>query len=193
MPDLLPAAPPAEPLKGKEFEELLLFRARQMEKRGALTMGRYGVQGSMFGKPGEDQHWQPIPSLPDFEGVLPSGRQFILEVKVTSSASFPISDKLEERQLAHMLRRSRFNALCFLVVHFNGRKLQRKADPPVTYAMPVSDSCPFWQSFARREVSGLRRDHCELYAIEMPWNLYSERAKKLTPDLLALFDREGRE
>ncbi len=39
-------------MKAKEFEEIVLYRARQEEELGRCTMGRYGVQGSYSkGKP----------------------------------------------------------------------------------------------------------------------------------------------
>lgn len=192
MTDLFPppSAPPEDRLTGKQFEELLLFRAKRLEERGALTMGRYGVQATRFGKPGEAQEWHPIASLPDFEGVLPGGRQFIIEAKSFSAATFPINQKMEDRQLSHMLERSDFNVLCFLVVHFNARQLTNSEQPAVTYAMPVKRRHEFWKAFDRGERKGINRSDCELYAIEIPWNLYSARAKKMTPDITVLFEDE---
>lgn len=88
-------------VKGKEFEEVILYRVRQECELGRVIMGRYGVQGSFSkGKPftldyyerqletlpGQTSRilrelveaakasadgWRPLQSLPDFEGLIP--------------------------------------------------------------------------------------------------------------------------
>lgn len=177
-------------IKGKEFEALVLFRARELEKLGILTMGRYGVNVVMMNDPVTHKPaWQPIPSLPDFEGILAgSGRQIILEAKVCSQASYPIAatGKKNPKQIDHMLLRSRFGALCFLLIHFNSRQLLRKSDEAATYAIPVRPDDHFWLEYVNCGRRTLNRQEAEMYGVSVPWNQYSARSTKLTPDLTQL-------
>lgn len=130
-------------LTGKEFESLLLDSVRREEKAGRLTMDRYGVEVTNFG--GE---LRPIESKPDFEGITAFGRQFIIEAKSNSQASFTLNpDYLKARQVKHMLTRAKFNALCFLVIHFNHRILQNCVQPAFTVAIPVTPENPRWQRY----------------------------------------------
>lgn len=178
---------------GKDFEDLLLQRAAHEEKRGVLTMGRYGVQVSII--KGE---WRPVPSLPDFDGVLADGRQFIIEAKVCAGASFELrKDKLKPRQVAHMLTRSAFGVPCFVLIHFNERKLVRTSAPAFTVAIPVNDSLPFWRAFvdahavAKRtkqpvEPQGsISREIALRIGVEVNWNV-APGCRTLTPDFAAI-------
>lgn len=172
-------------LKGKEFEALILFRATKMESEGILTLGRYGVQAVMMndkitGKPA----WQIIKSLPDFDGCIAGGRQLIIEAKVCSQASYPIhaTGKKHPKQIDHMLRRAKFGALCFLMVHFNARELMTKSEEACTYAIPVLDNA-FWREYEVASKLTLSRYEADLYGIKIPWNVWSSRASKETPDL----------
>lgn len=209
----------SEKLTGKEFEELVLFRARADEERGLYTLGRYGVQGVMMrgdrksgewggiashpdvpqgpvqttatGKGQGPPSWRPIRSYPDMEGVTPGGRQFVCELKVESGSGFNMANVTHfgERQLAHLLRRDRFGATAFLLLHFNARHLRKVDQPAVTWAIPVSEKLSFWQEFARAEIKTLSRTAAELVGVRVQWNLYSERAKRETPDLLAAINQ----
>ncbi len=178
------------PIKGKEFEALILFRARVLEQEKKLTMGRYGVQAVMMNNPATHQpEWQVIPSLPDFEGIIyGEGRQIIIEAKVCSQASYPIhqAGKKHPKQFDHMLRRAEFGALCFLLLHFNPRTLKTKSDPAVTYAIRVHPDMHFWREYEAAERISLDRNDAALNGDVVPWNTYSERATKLTPDISTL-------
>jgi len=177
------------PIKGKEFEALIIFRATKLEEQGFLTLGRYGTQVVMMNDEGGVPRWQPIPSLPDMEGVIAgTGRQIIIEAKVCSQASYPIyqTGKKHPKQIEHMLRRSKFGALCFLMVHFNGRDLKTKSEPAETFAIPVTSDSNFWREYENAERRTLTRGEADMYGIRIPWNLYSSRASRETPDLTYL-------
>jgi hypothetical protein len=175
---------------GKELEELLMNEAKRLEKDGILTMGRYGTMVSMV-----DDAWLPVPSLPDFEGVRSSGRQFIIEAKVCSQPSFRIqNDKIKQKQLRHMLKRSRFNADCYVLIHFNARLGATFYEPAFTVAMPILDGAGGWAAgwaqFAEckekdTEFPGLTRQLAQELGIPVKWHI-PPRANKLRPDLLGL-------
>lgn len=149
-------------------------------------MGRYGVQGTFrkdeTGKPA----WQPISSLPDFEGLLPpDGRQFTFDCKVCGQASFALDeDKFKRRQLKHMLTRARFGGITFLLIHFTERELKRGIEPPQTWAFPVFSDHAIWTAFDRGEVKRLTRADCEEYAVMVPWNTLPG-GHKPRPDVLS--------
>jgi len=128
-------------LKAKEFEELLMQASRRLE---GGDMVRYGTQASI----GADGKPMAVQSLPDFEGVFGGGRQFIIEAKVCSQASFPIDkSKIKPRQVSHMLTRSRCGVPCFVLLHFNERRGKTFHEPAETIAIVVSDALPLWQAF----------------------------------------------
>ena len=173
-------------LKGKEFEALILFRAQKLEEQQKLTLTRYGTQVVMMNDEQGIPRWQPIPSLPDFEGVIfGTGQQVIVEAKVCSQSSYPIhqAGKKHPKQFSHMLKRAEFGAKCYLFLHFNGRDLRTKSEPAITFAIKVHPNLPLWREFESAERISLSRADAELYGNEIPWNLYSDRASKLTPDL----------
>lgn len=167
-------------MKAKEFEEIVLYRMRQHQDRGEATMSRYGVQGNFI-----DGTWQPVQSLPDFEGLLaPDGRQFVTDCKVCSQASFPLDDdKFKRRQLRHMLTRARFGAICFLLIHFNARELSKTVTPAATWAFPVYADHPLWVAFDRSETKRIRPADCEEYAELVEWNTLPG-GNKPRPDVL---------
>lgn len=176
-------------LTGKQLEELILFRARKMNDDRVWSFGRYGVQASMTRDPKTARmKMQPIKSLPDFEGVIPpTGQQIIIEAKVSSGPSFRMDSQQHkaERQLRHMLNRSEMGALCWLVIHFNGRKLKTKTDHPFTVAMAVCPECEWLQdTLLAGEV--LSRDRASLNGVVLEWNKYRNRDRKFAPDLSQL-------
>lgn len=178
-------------LLSKEFEELCLYRMRQEQDLGRATMSRYGVQGNFI-----DGKWQPVQSLPDFEGIVFGGRQFVTDCKVCSAASFPLDDdKFKRRQLRHMLTRSRFGAICFLLIHFNPRELAKGVVPAATWAFPVYAEHPLWMAFDRSETKRIRPADCEEYAEHVEWNTLpggrSERPDVLGAVLRLVERREG--
>jgi penicillin-binding protein-related factor A (putative recombinase) len=159
-------------MKAKEFEELCLYRMRKHEERGEATMSRYGVSGSYMQDPATHQmNWRPISSLPDFEGLLPGGRQFIFDCKVCGAASFPLDDVFfKRRQLRHMLTRARFGGICFLLIHFTKRILKRGVEPAETWAFPVFASHPLWAAFDRGETKRITREDCKEYGVQVYWD-----------------------
>lgn len=166
-------------MNAKEFENLCIFAMEGAERDGDATMSRYGVQGSF-----RDGQWQPIESLPDFEGVLSNGRQFIFDCKVCSQASFPLDDdKFKRRQLRHMLKRADFGAICFLLIHFTARELKTKTEPARTVALPVYREHPLWIAFDAAEVKRVGRDHCDEYGVDVDW-VCPPGARKERPDLV---------
>jgi hypothetical protein len=175
---------------GKELEELLMNEAKRLEKDSILTMGRYGTMVSMV-----DDAWLPVPSLPDFDGARANGRQFIIEAKVCSQPSFRIqNDKIKQKQLRHMLKRSRFNVDCYVLIHFNARLGRTFYEPAFTVAMPILDgACGWaagWAQFAEckekyTEFPGLTRQLAQELGIPVKWHI-PPRSNKLRPDLLGL-------
>lgn len=146
-----------------------------------MTLSRYGVQGVTFGG-----KTILVPSLPDLEGVLaPSGRQFIIECKVVSGASFPLADDhFRQRQFAHLEKRARFGALCFVLIHFNERKLATKHDAAMTVAVPVSPLMCFWDNYASGAIRSLSRGEAASIGYIVPWAI-PPRCRKALPDLMS--------
>jgi penicillin-binding protein-related factor A (putative recombinase) len=146
-------------------------------------MSRYGV-GARYD--GETGGWSPVSSYPDFEGVTPDGRQFIFDAKVCSQPSFKLDrdSSLFKLQFRHLMRRSKFGVTCFLLIHFNGRKLAKKVEPEFTAAIEVREDSRLWEEFDRIERKSISRAEAEMYGIVVPWNKHSERAVKDTPDLM---------
>lgn len=179
-------------LKGPELEKALMDAAAREERNGILTMGRYGVDGVIVqGKT------MLVPSKPDFEGVLSSGRQFIIEAKCVAGPSFEMrKEKIKPRQISHMLTRSRHNVPCFLVIHFAERRLANANFPAITVAIPVNDSQPRWQAFvdaaakAKREKTkmetqpGITRDWAQEVGKLVPWAT-PPRCKNALPDIIS--------
>ena len=161
---------PPDSLGGKEFENLCLMDSNWSESRGKYTMGRYGVQVSFRKDEKKNVVATPIESLPDFEGLVPGGRQFIIETKVCGGSSFSLHESsLKERQLSHMLRRAKFGAMCFLMVHFSARVLKRREDPAITYAFPVYEDHEFWRQVTKGEIKSLSRLCCSEYGFPVQW------------------------
>ncbi len=180
-------------LKAKEFEELIMDAADREQRAGRLTMGRYGVQGMVV-----QGRTLLVPSLPDFEGVLATGRQFIIEAKTCSQASFPLSPKtIKPRQVSHMLERSRFGVPCFVLIHFNMRVVRPHPQPGITVALRVDDSNPRWQAFvdesnaAKREKRNMRdqgsisRDLAQDIGQRVRWHI-PKGCRKALPDLMSM-------
>jgi penicillin-binding protein-related factor A (putative recombinase) len=167
-------------VKSKEFEEIVLQRMRHHEEKGEATMSRYGVQGVYT-----DGQWRPIQSLPDFEGLLPGGRQFTFDCKVCGQASFPLDeDKFKRRQLRHMVTRAKFGGIAFLLIHFTERELVKSSVPAETWAIPVSWDHPLWQAFDRGETKRITREACQEFGVKVEWNVLAGQHKE-RPDVLA--------
>lgn len=170
----------------KAFEAICL---EALTATGHATASRYGVQGSFV-----DGEWRPISSLPDFEGVLLGGRQFIVDCKVISGASFDLrnyrhhrkSRSSQRRQLEHMLRRDSFGAICGFVVHCNSRRLKTKSDPSGTFFVPISSQLPLWEEFERGERHIVTRSELAEHSHAVEWRKLGPRDRKGRPDLVGL-------
>lgn len=175
-------APTPDKVGAKEMETLALWQATKIdEPAGRYTMGRYGVMSVFIGG-----NWMPVPSLPDFEGVLQGGRQFVFDVKVCSQASYALSggtSKSFKHQYKHMQRRAKFGVLCFLLMHFNARKMKTKEDPAFTIMLPIYDTQPLWEAYERGEQKSITRQEAELYGIPVNWHTPGQ--SKVLPDIYA--------
>lgn len=189
-----------EKLSGKEFESLLDEAAAREEKAGRLTMNPYGVSGAFM-----NGNWRPIQSLPDREGVLafPPGRQFIIEAKCISKVSIQMTkQEVKPRQIAHLLHRSKFGVLSFLIIHWNVRTLVNSTDPAFTIAIPITDEDPRWQSYVdaaalakknKTTLSGqgsITREESKRIGIMIPWRI-AKGCRKPLPFLLKILDPSG--
>jgi penicillin-binding protein-related factor A (putative recombinase) len=130
--------------------------------------------------------WQKMESLPDFEGIVAMrGQQFTFDAKVCGDATYGISKttQAKSRQLDHLLRRSKFGGIGFLLIHFTPRELKGKTTEPETWAFPVHPDHPFWVGFAAGENTRITREQCAQYAVSVEWNM-SKGSKTLRPDIL---------
>lgn len=173
-----------ESLTGKQFQDIVQDRCEEYKKLGTALVSQYGVQGVFF-----NDQWQPVQSLPDFEGVSAAGHQFIFDCKVCSQASFQLGPYRENppnlrgkkfRQLKHMRERARFNCACFFLIHWNVRILKTSSEPAETFVFPIEDN-PFWDAFDEGRVTSFNREHCDRYGFPVQWNLI-ERARTFRPD-----------
>lgn len=177
--------PPPDQLHWRKFEELCLQRMAKEEKAGIGTMVRYGTQARMFQGVGDSQPtMRATQSLPDFDGVIAGGRQFICEAKVTDQASFPLQEQtFKRRQYNHMATRADFGVPCFLAIHFNRRQLKTKVRCSQTFGFPVYRQHPVWQSFEAGETKRLSLELCEKFAVRIDW-IRSNRESIAKPNLV---------
>lgn len=192
-------------LKGSEFETLLMDAAKREEAAGILTMGRYGVDGMVVaGKNGGASQTLLVPSKPDFEGVLATGRQFIIEAKSWQKKAFEINPAfIKVKQVSHMLKRSSFGVPCYLLIHFAERRGVNFIDPAITVAIPINDNRPLWQNFidaaavAKAEgkklggFATISRDEAQDMGQLVPWRI-PKGCRKALPDLLSFLWPEAR-
>lgn len=188
---------------GRDFENVILQRLTHESDRKNCHAGRYGVQVAIVGKERDGRpKYQPMRSLPDFEGTLPGGRQFIFDAKVCSASKFDLQDyRLNDevrgskcRQLRHLLQRSSFGVVAFFLIHWNSRELKTKSEPAETFAFPVRRECPFWRAFLMGEIKAIRRADCHELGARVRWNRLSRSERKVRPDVLAavrLMDRRS--
>lgn len=173
---------------GGSLEDLLMKEADRLDNLGILTMARYPVASVML--PGSKFPMQK-PSLPDFEGVMSNGRQFIIEAKVSTQASFRVDkDHLKPRQVSHMLTRSKFGVPCFLLIHFNARTGATFHDPPFTVGIPVrhasAGGLELWEKFADDKKGSyhgvITREEAAKLGRPMAWHV-PPRCQAPRPDL----------
>ncbi len=172
--------------KGSEFESVVDDRNYKYHQWKYCHIKRYGVQAVR-----SKEEWIVIRSKPDFEGVLPNGRQLIFDAKVCSQASFGLHEYRSDtkgtksRQLKHMLERAEYGAICFFLLHWNPRVLATKADRAITYAFWVDGEMDFWQGFDEGQIKKITRDDCERYGTVVPWNTLGPRDRAVQPDVLS--------
>lgn len=188
-------ADPTEPLRypttltlgAKEWENVTLEAIKLEREHKTLTGNRYGVDcRPMPSKKHRGEiEWTPVASLPDFEGVLMNGPQFVIEnKKVASRKSLQLNDdKLKKRQLAHMFDRDEFGGVCFLLVHFNPRELKAGSTNSETFAFPVSKTHPFWIQFGLGTLNSLTPEHCVEFGFRVPWGS-KYRSRTMRPLIL---------
>lgn len=178
-------------LTGKEFEKLIVEQSVIYEQTGVACIGRYGVQASVapprnkpsgIGAPATFETIM-IQSLPDFEGSMMGGSHVIFDAKVCSQASFAWAKYRSEtrgaraRQLKHMIRRSRFGASCFFLIHWNERVLKNKVVPAAAYAFPVDYRMEYWDKVESMEVKSLTIEDCESMGRLVVWGKKSGGTK----------------
>ena len=130
-----------------------------------------------------------IPSLPDFEGVLQGGRQFIIEAKVVGNGTLALNaSKVKPRQVRHMLERHKMGSLCFFLIHYCKRVLKTKVVSPFTVAVPIT--FPGFADFNESgAASGIDLDTAIMAGVVVPW-VKSQRMKNCVPDLTSFLLNE---
>ena len=188
-------------LSGKDFEQALMDAAAREERSGNLTMTRYGTKSVTIkddsDPTGKKTKTIQVPSLPDFEGVLWNGRQFIIEAKSCDGVSFEMrKEKIKPQQVEHMLRRDRFGVPCFLVIHFAERRGQNFFHPAITVALPVTNAVPCWQAYVdshalAKKLKGkpkaqgsISRDVAQEMGELVPW-VIAHGCRRALPNLMA--------
>lgn len=184
-----------ERMTGKELEAIVKERLSKELELGTCHITRYGVQVSRVGDGAADLI--VMQSLPDFEGIVPGGRQTIFDCKACSQASFDLTEYrtetggARERQLRHMIDRAKLGAVCFFLIHWNRRQLATKTEPAVTYAFPIHPELIFWRDFYAGERKKITRQDCEWIGFEVAWNA-RDREHKPRPDVLAAVHTLGK-
>lgn len=194
---------PIAAIDGKELEAAVVARLAVYKARGAADIGRYGVQATVERDPTSPTgvRYQLHRSLPDFEGVLPDGRQLMWDCKVCSQASFSLSayvwggtkSKAKSRQLRHMLDRSMYRVPCYFCIHWNARSGKTFSTDPETWLFPVCIRMPFWEAFLRSEEKSIQRQHCIDFGTRVYWNKLKKLERSYRPDVLEAIQRDMRE
>lgn len=179
-------------LSGKEFQKLALYRLKWEHGKGRVSAGSYGVKVNHVKDQATGQVvLTPMKSLPDIEGVLPGGSQFIFDCKVVSVSAFEVRESHSSAsQHNHLMERAEFGVATFFLIHFNERHLKRSVQPAATYAFPVRPDHPFWN--VEPKPRSINRQAAAEYGIQVFWNV-PPRCKKLSPDLMpAIYALSGR-
>ena len=127
---------------------------------------------------------------------MADGRQIIFDCKVNSGSSFSWTDYRPEtrgsrsRQLRHMLKRSRFGAKCFFLMHWNERALVKQTFPARTFVLPVMHHFDYWHRVESGEVKSINLSDCNTLGIEVEWTK-RDRGTKYRPDYLPALLRFG--
>jgi penicillin-binding protein-related factor A (putative recombinase) len=177
-------------LTGAEFEALIVEQNQAYEKERIACIGRYGVIANhIMNRETGKMEIIPLASLPDFEGVVKGGQHIVFDAKVCSAASFSWARYRSEtrgaraRQLKHMLRRSRFGAMCGFLMHWNGRSLKTKTVDAKTYFIPVHAEQEYWSQVDCGQVKSLTLDGCDIIGKVVEWTVRGA-SRKPRPDFL---------
>ena len=171
-------------MKGKEFEDLLMKRAKAEEAQEfpRFTMGKYGVSGAFDPR---TKLWRPIRSNPDFEGATITGRQFIFDAKVLSGASIDVSAPSTAAQLKKMKHRWRFNVPTFFLIHMVARPGMNKPEPSdeeMTICLPCNPDLMIWKDVE----AGKTRIHRKIIrevGYVIPWTKPTPTSRKPLPSI----------
>lgn len=178
-------------LTGRDFEAVVVEQNDIYERNLQASIGRYGVQATFSKSPITGKLENIIHrSLPDFEGTMLRGTHIIFDCKVCSAASFSWTDYRattkgsKARQLNHMIRRSRFGAFTFFLMHWNERVLQKKVVPAETWIFPVNAEDDYWHRVQFGEVKSMNLEDCRGRGSRVHWVLNGARGSKYRPDYL---------
>ena len=166
-------------LSGKAFEAYVMEAGARSSKKGDMDIGRFGTTSVMIkGK------WVPVASLPDFDCVLRGGRQVIIEAKSVSGRLLDMQpSKIKVSQIRYMLKRVPFGSLCFLLIHFNERKLVKLHCPALTVLYPVLEEDPKWAEFVKtKHGPGISPEEALKEGVEVEWTATGRSSKEL-PDV----------
>lgn len=172
-------------LRSNELEDRMDKAFDAESKRGGMDVGRYGVKSYTIPNASSPYGFETraIQSYPDFEGVLPGGRQLITDAKVCSQASFSLSESnLKPAQRDHMLRRGKMGAISFITIHFNKRSLATKTVDAVTVAVPVSPKHPIWKEFLEGARKSITPETAMEIGVVIQWNT-PPRCRYPRPDM----------
>ena len=166
-------------MNAKEWEALCL---RSCRVNGEATAARYGTVSCRL--PGGEVVERK--SLPDIEGVLVTGRQFVFDCKYVSGPSLNVTEFRQggrrKRQLDHLRERSRYNAICGFAIYFAVRTLARSVQPEMLAWLPV-ECGDLWDLVSNGEISRIHRDEVSRLGVEIPW-VHRPRWKYPRPGIL---------
>ena len=171
-------------ITGTEFQSLVDEQNAIYEQESLACIGKYGVQAARM-----KDEWIIHSSLPDYEGPLVDGRHITFDCKVCSQASFSwdkyrsLTRGSRSRQLRHMIKRSRFGAKCFFLMHWNERVLTKQTFPARTFVLPVMHHFDYWDKVEGGEVKSISLADCNTIGIEVEW-VKRDRGTKFRPDYL---------
>ena len=170
-------------ITGKEFEELLVYRAVIEAEKGTYVQARCGTMAVFI-----DKIWTPVRSLPDFSLCLKEfgGQTGVFDCKVVSGSSYPLSGgthKSFKHQYKYMREHQRFGAIAFVLMHFNPRVMKTKTEDAFTVLIPIEDKEP-WASFDTSERHAISRHDAILYGLPVEWDLAGSTTRTtLSPNL----------
>lgn len=175
----------------KTFEERVKERAADALKEGTAHWqknGKIAVQmGANDCRPGKS--WVDFTGTIKVEAGIHSkysrlGVAFHFDTKKVALASMELKeDHFRGKQKRQLMKHARVGAVCFLLIHFNHRKLRTKEDQAATWAVPVHPDHEFWVKHERGLVSSLSRENAEKYGVSVEWTKLKGQ-KTFRPDIV---------